>query len=185
MAAVSRKTKERKDVETLDNDGILQLNEQDTEEGLNHKNLRLTTVKNPSGYGGIDMNQQMKQKQQHNRIFIHKELATKVTAAHKKRTRLGFKQCDVILTKEQSVLTIIKSSFEGGNIQTQQSVFGYRIDLPFHDYKLAIKIYVNGRNGKIVEQELGCEFIRIDPGKKESIFKAINEIFIHIKQSSK
>ena len=52
------------------------------------------------------MNQKKKQL---NRIFIYKELATKVimdcrTAAHKFRTRLGFKQCDVILTKEQLVL---------------------------------------------------------------------------------
>ena len=45
---------------------------------------------------------------------MHKQLATKVimdcrkTAAHKFRTRLGFKQFDVTLTKEQSVLMKIK-----------------------------------------------------------------------------
>ena len=50
----------------------------------------------------------MNQKQ-HNIIFIHKELAVKViidcriTAAHKFRTRLGFKQYDVILTKEDEI----------------------------------------------------------------------------------
>ena len=43
----------------------------------------------------------------------------RITAAHKIRTRLGFKQYDVILTKEQSRLTKIMSSFEGGNMQTQ------------------------------------------------------------------
>ena len=37
--------------------------------------------------------------------------------AHKFRTRLGFKQFDVILTKEQSVLTKIISSFGGENMQ--------------------------------------------------------------------
>ena len=52
-------------------------------------------------------------KKQPNRIFIDKKLATKVimgcrTAAHKFRTRLGFKQYDVILTKEQSGLKKIK-----------------------------------------------------------------------------
>ena len=52
-------------------------------------------------------------------IVIEKELITKVimdcrtTAAHKCRTRLGFKQNDVTLTKEQSELTKIKRSFEG------------------------------------------------------------------------
>ena len=35
------------------------------------------------------------------------------TSAHKFRTRLGFKQPDAILTKKQSVLTRIMSSFEG------------------------------------------------------------------------
>ena len=37
----------------------------------------------------------------------------RTTAAHKCRTRLGFKQNDVTLTKEQSELTKIKCSFEG------------------------------------------------------------------------
>ena len=60
--------------------------------------------------------------------------------AHKFRTGLGFKQYDVILTKEQSVLTRIMSSFEGGNMQTQFKVLSYRIELYFHDYKLAIEI---------------------------------------------
>ena len=43
----------------------------------------------------------------------------RTTSAHKFRTRLGFKQYDVILAKEQSVLTKIMSSFEGENMQTQ------------------------------------------------------------------
>ena len=64
----------------------------------------------------------------------------RTTSAHKFRTRLGFKQYGVILTKEQSVLTKIMSSFEGENMQTQYNVLSYRIDLYFHDYKLAIEI---------------------------------------------
>ena len=35
------------------------------------------------------------------------------TSAHKYRTKLGFKHNDVILTKKQSMLTEITSSFEG------------------------------------------------------------------------
>ena len=46
-------------------------------------------------------------------------------SAHKFRTRLGFKQCDVILTKEQSVVTKIISSFEGENMQTQFNILSY------------------------------------------------------------
>ena len=38
---------------------------------------------------------------------------------------------DVINTKEQTLLRTIKYSTEGENMQTQYSVFGYRIDLYF------------------------------------------------------
>ena len=40
-------------------------------------------------------------------------------------------------------------------MQTQNSLLGFRINLCFDDYKLAIVI-----------DELGCKFIIIDPGKK-------------------
>ena len=80
------------------------------------------------------------------------------------------------------------SSFEGENIQTQYNVLGYRIDLNFHDYKLAIEIDENGssdrnidneiKRQKTIEQNLGCKFIRIDPDKENfDVFKAINKIF--------
>ena len=112
------------------------------------------------------------------------------TMTHKSRTRLGFKQYDVILTKEQLVLTKIKSSSEGGNMQRQNSALDYRIDLYFHEYKLAIEIDENNHSNrnidyeikrqKAIEQELGFKFIIIDPHKEEfDIFKAINEIFRH------
>ena len=89
----------------------------------------------------------------------------------------------------------IMSSFEGKNLQRQYNVSGYRIDLYFLDYKLAIETDENGHSDrnigykikkqKAIEQELNCEFIRIDPGKIDfDIFKAINEIFRHIKESS-
>ena len=117
----------------------------------------------------------------------------KKAAAHKFRTILGFQKDDVIITKEQSVQWNMKSLFEGENMQTQYSVLGYRIHLYFHDYKLEIEIDENDHSDrnidyelkrqKLIEQELGCEFIRFDPGKKD-IFTAIKEIFKHIKQSS-
>ena len=38
------------------------------------------------------------------------------------------------------------SSFEAGNMQTQYTALCYRIDLYFHDYKLAIEIDENGHS---------------------------------------
>ena len=104
----------------------------------------------------------------------------RTTSVHKFRTRIGFKQYDVILTKEQSVLTKIMSSFEEENIQTQNNVLNYRIDLYFHDHKLAIETDENGHSDrnidyeikrqKAIEQELGCKLIRIDLDKKTLMF---------------
>ena len=102
-------------------------------EGLDHKNLRVTTVKYLSGhrkhrYGLVD-----EPKKQPKRTFICNELATKVimgcrtTATHKFRTRLRFKQY-VILIKEQSVLMKIKNSLK---MQTQYSVLRFRTDYTF------------------------------------------------------
>ena len=119
------------------------------EEELDHKNLQEITTKCKSNHINYRYEIVEEPKKQVNRIFIDEKLAIKVimdcraTSAHKFRRRLGFKQYDVILTKEQSVLTKIMSSFEGENMQTQYNVLSYRIDLYFHDYKLAIEIDKN------------------------------------------
>ena len=100
------------------------------------------------------------------------------------------------MTKEQSVLKSVMDAFEGENMQTQYSVLGYRIDLYFHDYRLAIEIDEKGHTDrntndeiqrqKALEKELGCEFIRINPDKENfNINKANNDIFRHIKESTK
>ena len=77
----------------------------------------------------------------------------RTTLTHKFRTRLGFKQYDVILTKEQSVLTKIMSLFEGENMQTQCNVSSYRIELYFHGYKLVIEIDENRRSVRKIVYE--------------------------------
>ena len=80
-------------------------------------------------------------------------------------------------------------------MQTQYIVLGYRIDLYFHDYNFEVEIDENGHSDrninhetkreKAIEQELVCEFIRINSDKEDfDIFKAISKIFKYIKQSS-
>ena len=70
------------------------------------------------------------------------------TVTNKFRKRLGFKQYDVILTKEQSVITKIMSSFEGENMQTQYKILSYKIDLYLDEYKLAIEIDENEQSNR-------------------------------------
>ena len=110
------------------------------------------------------------------------------------RSKLGFNQYDITLTKEQSVLKSVMDAFEGQNMQTHYSVLGYRIDLYFHDYRLAIEVDEKGhqdrdidheiKRQKALEKKLDCEFIRINPDKENfNIIKAINKIHRHIKES--
>ena len=70
-------------------------------------------------------------------------------------------------------LNSIKDPFEGENMQTQYTVLGYRIDLYFHKYKLAIEVDELGHNDRsadhetqrqrALERERNCVFIRINP----------------------
>ena len=84
------------------------LNEKHIEVGLDHKNLREITIKYHSDHRKHRYELVEEPKKQCNRIFIDEKLAIKVImhcrTTHKFRTTLGFKQYDVILTKEQSVL---------------------------------------------------------------------------------
>ena len=112
------------------------------------------------------------------------------------RILLGFRENDIMLTKEQSVLKLIMDASEAENMRTQYSVLGYRIDLYFHDYKLALEVDEKGHKDrnidheiqrqKVLEKELGCKFIIINPDEEKlNIFRAINEIHRHIKESIK
>ena len=70
----------------------------------------------------------------------------------KKKKR--FKLHDVMNTKEQAIINSIKDTFEGENMQTQYSVLGYRIDLYFHGYKLAIEVDVLGHTNRNIKNEI-------------------------------
>ena len=50
------------------------------------------------------------------------------------KKKLRFTLYDVVNTKEQTVINLIKNSFEGENMQTQYTVLNYRINLYFHEY---------------------------------------------------
>ena len=112
------------------------------------------------------------------------------------RILLGFTENDIFLIKEQSVLKSIMDTFEGENMQTQYSALGYKIDLYFHDYKLAIEIDEKGQKDrninheierqKALKKKLNCKFIRINSDEENfNINKTNNEIFRHITESAK
>ena len=109
------------------------------------------------------------------------------------RLLLGFKEHDIFLTKEQSVLNKLLEAFLREEMYQQYAVLNYKIDLYFVKYKLAVEIDEYGHKerdiGKelatenAIKQKLGCKFIRINPELKGfSITVEINRIFEHIKQ---
>ena len=67
---------------------------------------------------------------------------------------MGFNQINLILEKEQPKLESIKDAFEGGDMQTQHNVVGYRIDLYFHEYELAIEVDELGHNDRNIDYEI-------------------------------
>ena len=90
----------------------------------------------------------------------------------------------------------MKDAFEGENIQTQCSVLHYKIDLYFHEYKLAIEVDGLGHENrnidyeiqrqKAIEKELDEDEERKFPDEENfNVFKAINEIDSNIKKLSK
>ena len=70
------------------------------------------------------------------------------------KRNLGFRLHDIINTKEQTVVNSIKDAFEVEDVQTQNAVVGYRIDLYFHKYKLAIKVDELGHSDRNTDYEI-------------------------------
>ena len=110
------------------------------------------------------------------------------------RSDLGFNQISLILKKEQSVIESIRDTFKGEDVRIQYTVLGYRIDLYFYEYKLAIEIDELGHNDKSTDYEtkrereiknkLNCVFIRTNPDAANfNINELNNQIFKHTIQS--
>ena len=113
-------------------------------------------------------NEQIKKYQKHGSelidgekfVYAHEWIITPVIMhcrrpeSCKFQRNLGVKLDDMISFKEQTVLKSIIDVFEGGNMQIQYSVLGYKIDLYFHQYKLAIEVDELGHNNKNIDYEI-------------------------------
>ena len=184
MVNINKDTYENNDIEAIVNSiGTLWLNKMNIEEKLGQKNLPAITNKYDQEYKKHRHDLVNNPKNQPNRRFLRSDLALKIKmdcrtdeSCNLKRN-LGFRLHDVINTKEQAVLESIKNAFEGEDMQTQYSVLGYRIDLYFHKYKLAIDVDELGhadrslsnkiKGQKALEKELDYVFIRINPDEKK------------------
>ena len=140
----------------------------------NTKKLAKRQTKNDKSYGTEFIDNM-------SRIYIRENLALSIImdfrtpTAIEFRSKLRFKQHDLITTKEQSVLTRIMKEFSREKILLQHSVLSYRIDLYFPRHKLAIQIDEKGHKdidkefegSKATEKEIDCKFIIINPDEKD------------------
>ena len=110
------------------------------------------------------------------------------------RILLVFKENDLLITKEASVLNKIMKVFSMEKILFQYDVLSYQIDAYFPQHKLAIEIDELGHNDIDIDKEttrenkikekLQCKFIRINPDKRDyDIFVEIGKIHNHIVKS--
>ena len=203
MVNITKETYENSGIEAIiDNMGNLWLNEKHIEEILGHKNLSVVTNKYDPVYKKHRYELVNDPEKQPNRRFLRSELALKIIMNCRTdepcnlKGNLEFNRHDVINTKEQTVLESIKEAFQGEDMQTQYSALGYRIDLYFHKYRLAIEVEELGHANrnlsdeinrqKALERELNCVFIRINPDEKDfNIFREINKIHRHINKMTK
>ena len=146
MVNIDKETYENNCIESIIDDiGTLGLNEKHIEEKLSHINLPAITNKYDQVYKQRRDELVNNPRKQSSRRFLSSDLALKIImdcrtaeSCNFKRN-LGFKLHDVINTKEQTVLESIKDIFEGEDMQIQYSILGYRIDLYFYEYTLAIE----------------------------------------------
>ena len=147
MVNITKEMYENNGIEVItDNLNTLWLNKRHVQKQLGHKNLPAVTNKYDEEYKKRRYELIDDSIKQSNRRFIRNDLALKIIMDCKTdescnlKRNLGFKLHDVINTKEQTLINSIKDAFEGENMQTQYSVLGYRIDLYFHKYKVAIEV---------------------------------------------
>ena len=174
------KTYENNDIEVItDRFGKLCLNEKHIEEQLGLKNISSIRNKYNKEYKKCRYKIIDDPNKQPHRRFLRNDLTLKIIVNCRTdesctfKRNLGFRLHDVINTKEQTVINSIKDAFEGEDMQTQYTATGYRIDLYFHKYKLAIEVDGLGHSDRNIdyeiqrqralERELDCVFIRIDP----------------------
>ena len=112
------------------------------------------------------------------------------------KTKLGFNQHDLIMTKEQSVSTKIMKAFSNEETLPQHSALSYKINLYFSEHKLAIEIDEKGHNvrnidyeikrQKAIKNKLYFKFIRTNPdGKDFDVYVESGKIYNGIIESTR
>ena len=113
------------------------------------------------------------------------------------RTLLGFKENDIMNREKYTITSQIEQVFANEKIKPQHFVLNkYYIDLYFPEHKLTVEVDEKPhldrnkdeekKREKEIKEELGCEFIRINPSKERfNINVELDKIHNHITESTK
>ena len=127
-------------------------------------------------------------------MYTHEDIMVNITMhfrvstpeATEFKTRLGFNQHDLIMTKEQSVLAKISKIFANEEILLQHSVLTTKFIYTFLSIDQQQKLMKKGIKKKSNRKKLVCEFIRINPYRKDfDLYVEIGKIYNHIKELTK
>ena len=191
-------------VETIEYKNYLWLNERNLRKSANYYEIRHLSVKYDNEYIRQRKEINKKCKKQSNRKSITEDLATyllshinSVPCVIKFRSKLGFKNNELMLSKEFSIIIKLVNAFSPiTEVIRQHNVLNYYVNFYLPKYKLVIEIHEldhsnrDNNKGIIREKEIKdysqCKFIRINPdrsdydisieiGKINRIIKEIND----------
>ena len=109
--------------------------------------------------------------------------------------KLGLDPNEYSLNK-QDIISAFQVAFEGEIMHTQYCVQNKRLDFYLSELRLGVEINEYGHSDRdfeyeksrqlMIEKKLGCKTIRINSDAADfSIYRRINQIRMHIKQSTK
>lgn len=120
---------------------------------------------------------------------VHRLIAnSRNVVAEQLRRNLNEKKYYYKSIPEMNFAINIQDSFPGEKIELQKIVLGYRIDMYFMDYKIAIEFDEDHHRGQqaadiqrqnAIEEALTCTFVRATP--RDNIFAVIGQIYTLIK----
>ena len=113
---------------------------------------------------------------------------SRTPAAERLRSLLDDKKYYYKSIPEMNFVVCIQKAFLGEKIELQKTVLGYRVDLYFTDYKIAVEFDESHHNCQTaddairqsrIEKELNCIFVRVKP--TDDIFEIICKFRILMK----
>ena len=203
MSKISKEAYKKCEIETIDNRQYFRLSKRDLQIESGYSNWAAIFDKYDPNKQKYRYELMPSTKFQLRGRFVRNDLAQRKIRSHRLASEqfLEFKEKleldpNEYSFDEQDIISALQVAFEGEIMHTQYFVQNRRLDFYFSEYKLGVKIDEYGQADRdfeneqsrelMIEKKLGCKIIRINPDAADfSIYRLINQISMHIKQSTK